>query len=112
MASGERPVESATSLAIERASTTDREPLLREILRRLEVWYRRWLSSGGDADVSGLRQAYRDVSATIGRHVRVQLPDGQDLSGMAIDVDEAGRLIVRALTGEVAINAGDVIHLR
>src|SRR5690606_18841144 len=38
----ELPVEQATSLAIEKAACTDRDPLLRAILRELESHYRDW----------------------------------------------------------------------
>lgn len=104
----ELPVPTATSLVIEGAANTDRDPLLRAVLRELASWYGRWTDAGGDADASGLRDAYRDVSATIGREVRVDLPGGRRLTGLATDVDDLGRIIV----GGEPIGAGDVVHLR
>jgi len=104
----ELPVPTATSLVIEGAANTDRDPLLRAILRELAGWYRTWDDAGGDPDGSGVRDAYRDVSATIGREVRVELPNGRDLTGLATDVDEAGRIIV----GGEPVGAGDIVHLR
>ena len=52
-------------------------------------------------------------SATIGRTVRAELPGGQALSGPVAGVDSDGRLLVRVSSGsEVAVAAGDVVHLR
>jgi BirA family biotin operon repressor/biotin-[acetyl-CoA-carboxylase] ligase len=103
----------ATSLAAAGATTLDREELLLAILAGLEHWYRAWQQAGGDPDRSGLRQEYLRWSATIGRTVRAELPGGQALSGPAAGVDSDGRLLVRLSSGsEVAVAAGDVVHLR
>jgi BirA family transcriptional regulator, biotin operon repressor / biotin---[acetyl-CoA-carboxylase] ligase len=103
----ELPVPTATSLAIEEAPA-DRDPLLRAILRALEARHEE-LRTGGEAP---LREAYRAMCATLGRRVRVELPDGSTLIGEAVDVEEAGRLVVRADDGEHLLNAGDVVHVR
>lgn len=108
----ELPVPQATSLAIEGSACTDRDVLLRELLRRLDVLERHWRDAGGDADGSGLRDAYRRCCATLGRQVRVQLAAGQQLSGIAVDVDAAGRLVIDAAGRCRALSAGDVTHLR
>src|SRR6266566_1106098 len=64
-------------------------------------------------DRSGLRPGYIRLSATIGRTVRAELPGGQALSGPAVGVDSDGRLLVRVSSGsEVAVAAGDVVHVR
>lgn len=103
----------ATSLAAAGATMLDREELLLAILAGLEHWYRAWQQAGGDPDRSGLRQEYLRWSATIGRTVRAELPGGQALSGPAAGVDSDGRLLVRVSSGsEVAVAAGDVVHLR
>jgi len=103
----------ATSLAAAGATTLDREELLLAILAGLEHWYRAWQQAGGDPDRSGLRAGYTGLSATIGRTVRAELPGGQALSGSAAGVDSDGRLLVRVSSGaEVAVAAGDVVHLR
>ena len=89
------------------------QELLLAILAELEHWYRAWQQAGGDPDRSGLRQEYLRWSATIGRTVRAELPGGQALSGPAVGVDSDGRLLVRVSSGsEVAVAAGDVVHLR
>ena len=103
----------ATSLAAAGATTLDREELLLAILAGLEHWYRAWQQAGGDPDRSSLRAEYTRLSATIGRTVRAELPGGQALSGSAAGVDSDGRLLVRVSSGaEVAVAAGDVVHLR
>ncbi len=108
----ELPVPAATSLAIEGALLSDRAPLLRAILREFETWYREWTALGGDPETSGLRTAYKDLCATLGRQVRVELPGAQALGGTARDVDGAGRLVVAGPAGERAVSAGDVVHVR
>ncbi|MFG2002498.1 biotin--[acetyl-CoA-carboxylase] ligase [Spirillospora sp. NPDC048911] len=104
----ELPVPTATSLAIEGAPLSDRAPLLRAILRHFEGWYREWTELGGDPETSGLRTAYKDLCATLGRTVRIDLPGDETLSGVASDVDGAGRLVV----GDRPVSAGDVVHVR
>ena len=94
-----------TSLAAEAAECTDRDPLLRAVLRTLGDRYRGW--TGAD-----LRPAYEAVCDTVGREVRVQLPDGGVLTGTATGLDEAGRLLVATAAGERAVSAGDVVRVR
>ena len=55
---------------------------------------------------------YRAALGTLGRRVRVELPDGV-LEGTATDVEPDGRLVVLdacAVTHRLAV--GDVVHLR
>jgi BirA family biotin operon repressor/biotin-[acetyl-CoA-carboxylase] ligase len=103
----------ATSLRAAGATALDRASLLLAVLGELEHWYRAWQRAGGDPDRSGLRAEYTRLSATIGRTVRAELPGGQALSGPVAGVDPDGRLLVRVSSGsEVAVAAGDVVHLR
>jgi BirA family biotin operon repressor/biotin-[acetyl-CoA-carboxylase] ligase len=104
----ELPGPDATSLALAGAVSADRDPLLRAVLRAFAVWYTRWRAAGGDADASGLREAYVFHCGTLGRDVVVQLPDGTELSGRAEAVDADGRLVVDGR----ALAAGDVKHVR
>ena len=109
----ELPVPTATSLAIEGAPLSDRAPLLRAILREFETRYRSWTEHGGDPEASGLRAAYKELCVTLGRDVRVDLPGGEELRGVARDIDGAGRLVVLSPErGERVVGAGDVVHLR
>ena len=112
----ELPVPTATSLVLEDAAFTDREPLLRAILRELDLWYGAWRAADGDPDAGpatgGLRQAYEELCTTLGRPVRVQLPAGTTIDGVAAGIDAAGCLLVRTAGGERAVSAGDVVHVR
>lgn len=114
---GELPVAGpgglpATSLAMAGGTTTDRDPLLRAILRALADGYGRWRDAGGDAVPAGLVATYRDACETLGRSVRVLLPAGGELTGAAVDVDVDGRLVVRNADGDHPVAAGDVVHVR
>jgi BirA family transcriptional regulator, biotin operon repressor / biotin---[acetyl-CoA-carboxylase] ligase len=103
----------ATSLRLAGSRATDREPLLTAILADFERWYQAWRQADGDPDHSGLRAGYLQLSGTVGRRVRAELPGGQLLSGLAVGVDSDGRLLVRSAPGaDVPVAAGDVVHLR
>ncbi len=109
----ELPVPTAGSLALAKASVTDRDPLLRAVLRSLEEWYGNWRAAGGDPAASGLQETYAAGCATLGRHVRAELPGGRTLTGTAEAVDTDGRLVIRTAEGRhEAVGAGDVVHLR
>jgi BirA family biotin operon repressor/biotin-[acetyl-CoA-carboxylase] ligase len=102
----------ATSLALAGAGHADRESLLRALLVRVETWYGRWRAAAGDADACGLRPAYLDACATLGRPVRAALPGGAGLTGVATTVDPDGRLVLRTPDGQRRLAAGDITHLR
>ena len=103
----------ATSLQLAGAKSTDRDPLLKALLRGLARWYDGWRETGGDAELCGLLGAYRRGCSTIGRAVSVQLPGGDVLTGEATSVDAGGQLVVRTADGaEQRVSAGDVLHVR
>lgn len=112
----ELPVPQACSLALAGAEATDRDTLLRALLRSFGDWYGRWTAAGGDAGASGLRDAYTQACATIGREVRAELPGGRTVTGVARGVDATGALLVESTadgaTTTTAVGAGDVVHLR
>lgn len=108
----ELPVPAATSLRLAGSEVVDREPVLRAVLRELAVLYRAWADADGDAGGSGLLAAYREACVTLGRPVTVHLPGGSTLAGEAVDVDEAGLLLVRDGSSVHALGAGDVVHVR
>ena len=95
----ELPVPTATSLALAGARTTDRDTLLRALLRSLGAVL---------ADVDRAQVAYRERCTSIGARVRVELPDGRAVEGRADAVDDDGRLVVDGRP----YGAGDVVHLR
>ncbi|MFG2267776.1 biotin--[acetyl-CoA-carboxylase] ligase [Streptomyces sp. NPDC048720] len=109
----ELPVPQAGSLALAGAVSTDRDPLLRGVLRSLEDWYGRWRSAGGDPAVSGLQETYAAGCATLGRTVRAELPGNRSVVGEAIAVDGDGRLVIATESGvREPVGAGDIVHLR
>ena len=74
-----------------------------DLLEALTSGLRRW----SEAPPPEVIQRWRELSATIGRRVRVELA-GRVIEGTAGDIADDGSLIV---DGE-PISAGDVIHLR
>src|SRR5262249_31813653 len=109
----ELPREDATSLQLEQAACTDRDPLLRAVLRQLAADYTAWRDAGGDPRVSGLAAAYTEVGDALGRQVVGSLPGGDEVTGIATGVDADGRLVLRRQDGsQRTVAAGDVVHVR
>lgn len=109
----ELPVETAASLALAGAEVTDRDTLLRALLREFAELYGEWVAAAGDPHASGLLPAYTARCTTLGRQVRVQLPGDRELLGEAVAVDGDGRLVVRGADGtRHPVAAGDVVHVR
>ncbi|HEX3508525.1 MAG TPA: biotin--[acetyl-CoA-carboxylase] ligase [Candidatus Dormibacteraeota bacterium] len=73
-----------------------------ELLARLSPAVERW-SSAAPLDVLA---RWRELSDTLGRRVRVQLPD-RSFEGIARDINQQGELIVDGAT----VSAGSVTHL-
>lgn len=96
-----------TSLALSGALTTDRETVLKAILRDLSRAYTAWRS-----DAATVAPLYRQVCTTLGRRVRLELPGGRAVEGEALDVDDDGRLLVRSGDDVGRYDVGDVLHLR
>lgn len=103
----ELPVDTATSLALEGAATTDRDTVLRALLRALAGTYAAW-----QADPADVRAGYREACDTLGRRVRATLPGAVRLEGEATGIDDEGRLLVWDGVRETAVAAGDVVHVR
>jgi BirA family biotin operon repressor/biotin-[acetyl-CoA-carboxylase] ligase len=91
----ELPDERATSLAQVGARTTDRDTLLRAVVRQMSF-------------TPEDRASYRVLCATLGRRVQLSLPGGALVEGEAEAVDDDGRLVVDGSP----YAAGDVVHLR
>jgi BirA family biotin operon repressor/biotin-[acetyl-CoA-carboxylase] ligase len=106
----ERPHPAATSLALEGAATTDRATVMAAVLRELASRYQAWADASGDPE--SVLPDYRELSATFGRVVRVELPDGTTITGEATGVDTDGRLVVQTSSGPYPLAAADVTHLR
>lgn len=103
------PVPTATSLNLHTDTPVDRSALAGAVLAELADGVRSWPD-----DIAALTAAYREVCATIGARVRMELPGDRSIVGTARDVDAFGRIVVLA-DGEsepTALAAGDVTHLR
>jgi BirA family transcriptional regulator, biotin operon repressor / biotin---[acetyl-CoA-carboxylase] ligase len=77
------------------------------VLTALEEWLDRHAVEG----FGPVRAAWREMSDTLGREVRVRTGQG-DVVGVAEDVDEAGALLVRTESRLERVVAGDVEMLR
>lgn len=108
----ELPVPTATSLAIEGGDDgPDRTDLLIAVLQTLREAFDAW-EAGGDLGGRRLAESYVNACVTIGQQVRVELPSGEALVGLASGVDPGGRLLVEAGGTTTAVAAGDVVHVR
>jgi BirA family biotin operon repressor/biotin-[acetyl-CoA-carboxylase] ligase len=93
----------ATACNIEAGRPVERAPLLDVLLDRLTARL---------GALDAVAAEYRAALGTLGRRVRVDLVD-REIEGTATDVDDAGRLVVTAHTGQPHVIAvGDVVHLR
>ncbi len=103
MKSNELPVPTATSLALEGSSITDRNVLLAHILNTFAELLQAW-ENGYE-----FLEEYENSSSTIGRKIRIELPGGENLEARAAGISKNGELV---LDNGKHVSAGDVIHLR
>ncbi len=103
------PVSTATSLALAGA-TVDRTALVTAYLTRLGELYA-VLAAGGPG-AARTRARYRRRCSTIGRQVALSQASGPDVEGVAVEVDEEGRLVIEAGGARRPWAAGDVVHVR
>jgi len=86
----------------------DRVAIVVQLLRALDVAYTSLLENGTASTMARWRRSL----STLGRPVRVDL-GAEDVHGRAVDVTEAGHLVVETVDGELRTFAvGDVHHLR
>ena len=102
------PGARATSVRRAAGVTLEPEALLDIVLEEIER--RRPLLDDAEGRAH-LREEYRRALDTLGRRVRVDHASTRQ-EGVARDVDDAGRLVVATDDGEVAVAAGDVVHVR
>lgn len=104
----------ATSLAMLGVPRTGRTEVVAALLEQLGRRVGQWQDAGQDAAArADLIRDYRARSLTLGARVRAILPDGNEIVGVAVDVDGAGRLCIQDAGSDVhVVAAGDVKHLR
>ena len=97
----------ATSLATERGAPVSRALVCAMVLARLEQWLEVHTHEG----FAPLRARWKELSATLGKRVRVE--GAQPMAGLAEDMAEDGALLLRCDDGELRrVVVGDVEHLR
>ncbi|ACR18257.1 biotin--[acetyl-CoA-carboxylase] ligase [Corynebacterium kroppenstedtii] len=106
----ELPIDNATSFALE-GKHVDRTEVTIAVLGSLLERQRQWRNAGGSA--SSFIDDYKSVSATLNESVSAGLPNGGKLTGTAVDISDAGELLIRDARGQIhTVAAGDITHLR
>ncbi len=96
------PLDTATCVACY-TERVDRDEWAREIAGLLIDMLR------GDFDLD----EYRGVCLTLGNPVHIEgFEDNPRVEGIAVDVDERGRLIVKTEKGNRIVSSGECLHLR
>jgi BirA family biotin operon repressor/biotin-[acetyl-CoA-carboxylase] ligase len=99
--------EQVTSIRTEQGHPHSRALFLTGFLAGLEQWLDRHATEGFEP----VRNAWRQLSRTLGREVRVSGGE-EELVGVAEDIDECGALLVRNGAAITRVLAGDVEHVR
>ena len=94
------PLLNSTCVVAETKRTITREDLLYTILEEIEIAYE------GD-----LIKAYRELCSTLGRTVRVSLSAEACVTGIAMEIDREGHLVVDDGNDVHTIVGGDCEHL-
>ena len=98
--------ETGISLRMAGASVTREEVTARILIRLEQAW------GLLESDPHALVEAYRGMSATVGKQVRIFLDEDTFVEGRAVNVAEDGQLLVD-INGEIrGFASGDVYHLR
>ncbi|WP_049927673.1 biotin--[acetyl-CoA-carboxylase] ligase [Halopiger goleimassiliensis] len=93
--------EGATSVR-EEAGDVDRRRFVQRLLEEFEALR---------TDLAAVVPAWRDLALTLGQRVRVERPAGE-VVGDAVDVTDAGALVLETDDGRETVAAGDCEHLR
>lgn len=104
MEENQLPVKNATSLLLEGATDLTRADILIKILEEFEKLFCTW--DQGDDEIQRL---YAQLSATLGKEIRVEYPNGKSQVGIASSISESGALV---LDDGTHVQAADIVHLR
>lgn len=107
MAADDLPVPTATSLSVAAGEPVDHAALAVALLRSLDELLTLWPN-----DLTEIAARYRAQSGTLGKEVRLILPGDKEVTGTAVEVDAAGRIVIDTGDERVVAAAGDVTHLR
>jgi BirA family biotin operon repressor/biotin-[acetyl-CoA-carboxylase] ligase len=98
--------ETATSIALE-GGDPDTTALLRAYLERIREFC--------DASDPGFRArvlgTYRELCDTLGRAVRAATTTGTLVEGRAVDIGDAGELVLETRSGKETVTFGEIAHL-
>jgi BirA family biotin operon repressor/biotin-[acetyl-CoA-carboxylase] ligase len=106
------PTETATSLALEKIAIESLDDLLAAYLKNLRSNINDFIALAGELGASELHDRISAICASIGREVRVMLPNDKQFLGKAIAIDSIGRLVVQNESETRSVSVGDVVHLR
>ncbi|GAA4367530.1 biotin--[acetyl-CoA-carboxylase] ligase [Agromyces bauzanensis] len=107
------PTLTSTSLLLATGVRPDADAVLADYLAGFLGLVRAFTEHRGDAEASGVAGRVASLCGTLGDEVRVELPGGRELLGVAERIDRDGRLVVRERNGVTqSVAAGDVTHLR
>lgn len=100
----ELPIEESTSLLLE-GSEISPDEFLSSYLQNLADLMQ---------DFDRVPSRVRAACSTISKSVRAIFPDGSEATGLAIGIDESGRLLIQVAGTEqlLAVSAADIQHLR
>jgi BirA family biotin operon repressor/biotin-[acetyl-CoA-carboxylase] ligase len=100
----ELPIEDSTSLLLEDSEISPDE-FLSSYLQNLADLMQ---------DFDRVPSRVRAACSTISKSVRAIFPDGSEATGLAIGIDESGRLLIQVAGTEqlLAVSAADIQHLR
>lgn len=108
----ELPVESATSLRLCGIEVSSTDAMLAEYLKHLRRNYEDFKACAGELAGTDLLESLKISCTTIGRQVRAILPGEKELVGIAVDIDDLGRIVIAHDSKHTAVSVGDIIHLR
>lgn len=106
-------LDTAESLASAGVTAPSRVAVVGQVVAEFTQWYHRWGAASGDPVASGLLAAVSKNCGTIGRAVRLHMPDGSEPTGIATGITHDGSLTVECADGHtLVVAAGDVHHVR
>lgn len=104
--------DGATSLEEASGRLVGRDAFLEAFLAGLERRYGLLAPAAPAAGRRVVLEEVRSALATLGAAVRVHLPSGEVVDGVATALRDDGRLVVATGSSELVVEAGDVVHLR